>query len=139
MDGWHPAELTLVSYETARWIAELFELIEEGADWPQAATHATIAYLETEGGKPGEAMSYRPITISAPIYRVWAAMRLKDMEQWISTWAVPDMYASTTGQGATDAWYTLLVDFELKDLQGVPYCGGTVDIQNLIEGGLRSK
>ena len=27
MDGWHPAELTLVSFEVARWIAELFELI----------------------------------------------------------------------------------------------------------------
>ena len=70
MDGWHPAELALVSFEIARWIAELFELIEDGADWPQAVTHAKIAYLEIEGSKPGEAMSYRPITISAPIYRV---------------------------------------------------------------------
>ena len=29
MDGWHPAELSLVSFEVARWIGELFELIEE--------------------------------------------------------------------------------------------------------------
>ena len=114
MDGWHPAELTLVSYEVARWIAELFELIEDSAEWPHAAVHAKIAYLEKEGSRPGEAMSYRPITISSPIYRVWAAMRLRDMEHWINTWALPGMYAGIPGQGATDAWYTLLLELELK-------------------------
>ena len=31
MDGWHTAELSLVSFEVARWFAELFELIEERA------------------------------------------------------------------------------------------------------------
>ncbi len=124
MDGWRPAELALASYEISRWIAELFEPIEEGEEWPQAVTHAQIAYLEKEGSKPGEAMSYRPITISSPMYRVWAAMRLRDMEQWISTWALPEMYAGIPGQGAIDAWFSLLLELELKEHQGTPYCGG---------------
>ena len=33
------------------------------------------------------------------------------------------------GQGATDAWYNLLLELELVDLQGTAYCGGTADIQ----------
>lgn len=98
IDGWHPAELALVSYEAARWIAELFDLIEEDEEWPKATVHAKIAYLEKEGSRPGEAMSYRPITISSPLYRVWAAMRLRDMEQWISSWALSEMYAGIPGQ-----------------------------------------
>lgn len=120
MDSWHPAELALVSYDVARWIAEPFELIEEGEEWPQASVHAKLAYLEKEGITPGEAMSYRPITISSPLYRVWAAMRLRDMEQWIATWALSDMYAGIPGQGAIDAWLSVLLELELKDLQGIP-------------------
>ena len=78
-------------------------------------------------------MSYRPITITAPYYRVWAAMRLSDMEQWIATWADPQMYAGISGQGAVDAWYNLLLELELTDLQGVPYCGGTADMQKFFD------
>ena len=57
-------------------------------------------------------MSYRPIAISSPLYRVWAAMRLRDMEQWIATWALPEMYAGVPQTGAVDAWHKALTDIE---------------------------
>ena len=45
-------------------------------------------------------MSDRPLTITAPIYRVWASMRLKDLSEWISLWVLPDMYAGIPGKGS---------------------------------------
>ena len=78
-------------------------------------------------------MSYRPITITAPIYRVWASMWLKDLSERISLWALPDMYDGIPGQGATDVWYNLLLELELDDLQGTPFCGGIADIQKFFD------
>ena len=43
------------------------------------------------------------------------------------------MYAGVPGQGATDAWYNLLLELELTDLQGTPYCGGTAGIQKFFD------
>lgn len=60
-------------------------------------------------------------------------MRLKDLSEWISLWALPDMYAGIPGQGATDAWYNLLLELELDDLQGTSYCGGTAYIQKFFD------
>ena len=60
-------------------------------------------------------------------------MRLKDLAPWIDTWADPNIYAGVPGQGETDAWYNLLLELELTDLQGMPYCGGTADIQKFFD------
>ena len=68
-DGWQPAELSLVSEGISAWIAELFKLMEQGEEWPKACLHAKVTYLEKKGSKVGEVMSYRPLTITVPIYR----------------------------------------------------------------------
>lgn len=47
-----------------------------GASWPRSATHARIVYLEKLGTEFGQVMSYRPLTIIAPVYRALATMRL---------------------------------------------------------------
>ena len=83
MDGWAMKEMGLMSLETCRMVAVMLNQIEGGARWPKSAVHARIIYLEKEGAVMGKVMSYRPITISAPIYRSWAALRLKDLQEWV--------------------------------------------------------
>ena len=58
--------------------------VEAGAAWPESATHARIVNLEELGAEFGKVMSYRPLTITAPLYRAWATMRLKEMEPWVN-------------------------------------------------------
>ena len=58
----------------------------------------------------GEVMSFRPLTITVPIYRRWASIRLKSMTRWIEEWALEEMFAGVPGQGAVDAWYQALID-----------------------------
>ena len=133
MDGWQPAELALISREVSKWIAELFKLIEIGIAWPKACLHAKVTYLEKAGSKEGEVMSYRPLTITAPIYRRWASFRLKSMQKWIEGWATSQMFAGVPGQGATDAWYHALMEIEEMMLDGTAFCGSAADIHKFFD------
>ena len=97
MDAWQPKELSLFSRLMCKRVADLFNLIEEGAPWPSSTMHARIMYLEKAGALLGEVMSFRPLTISAPLYRAYATMRLKDMQPWINQWMTTEMYARVPG------------------------------------------
>ena len=105
MDAWQPKELALFSPAECKEVAQLFNMIEEGAPWPTSTMHARIMYLEKADALLGEVMSFRPLTISAPLYRAYATMRLKDMQPWVNQWMTTEMYAGVPGSGATDAWY----------------------------------
>ena len=78
-------------------------------------------------------MSYRPLTITAPIYRCWATMRLYTMDDWISSWALPEMHAGVPELGAVDAWHKASTDIEEMKLDGTPFCGGVADIAKLFD------
>ena len=83
---------------------------------------------EKEGVEVGQVMGYRPLTITAPLYRAWATMRLADLKEWIESWALPEMYAGVPGSGAVDAWHEVLTIVEILKLDGTKYCGGVADI-----------
>ena len=102
----------------------MLKQIEAGAPWPRSAIHARLVYLGKEGAIMGEVMSYRPLTITAPIYRCWATMRLATMEEWIGSWALPDMHSGVPEMGAVDAWHKALIDIEEMKLNGIPFRGG---------------
>ena len=105
MDGWQPLDFKLMPSKICELVAELFVLIEVGADWPSSTRHAKIAYLEKDGSAPGEAMSYRPLTIMLVLYRRWASMTLDD---WVNKWAPPELFVGVAQQGAVDAWYQVV-------------------------------
>ena len=81
------------------------------------------------------------VTIShyyGPLYRRWASMRLKCFDGWVSTWALPQMFAGVAQQGAADATYQVLSEVEKMTLEGVSYCGGAADIYKFFDQILRS-
>ena len=80
VDGWSPKELSLLSLKLYGSIATMLNQIEAGAPWPKSALHARIVYLEKPGAIIGQVMSYRPLTITSPIIRCWATMRLRHLE-----------------------------------------------------------
>ena len=133
MDGWSPKELSYLSAGTCEVRAVMLNQIEEGAPWPKSAGHARIVFLEKEGSPVGKVMSYRPLTISVPIYRAWASMRLEDCHEWTNTWALHEMYAGVPGKGATDAWYEALTMIESYKLEQQLFCGkGVADIAKFV-------
>ena len=81
LDGWTPMELSMLSLKVYGHIATLLRQVEQGAPWPKSATHARVVFLEKAGAAIGQVMSYRPLTITSPLYRCWATMRLECMGQ----------------------------------------------------------
>ena len=77
MDGWSPKELSHLSLATCEVIAVMLNQIEQGEPWPRSSMHARVGFLEKEGAQVGKVTSYRPLTITSPVYRGWATMRLK--------------------------------------------------------------
>ena len=69
-------------------------------------------------------MSYRPLTITSPLYRAWATMRLRSIEEWTVAWALPEMFAGVPEMGAVDAWHKALTDIEELKLKGTPFLRG---------------
>ena len=133
MDGWNPKELSLLSPKMYEAIATMLTQIEQGAPWPHSVVQAKVAYLQKDGAVEGEVMSYRPLTISAALYRAWAALRLEDMQHWISHWRLDEMYAGVPGKGAVDAWHEALSQIEDLKLDEVPYCGAVADIAKFFD------
>ena len=82
LDGFRPREMTLLSRRAGERIAVLLNQIERGAPWPRIIRLAKVVFLEKIGAIPGKAMSYRPLTITASLYRCWASMRLEDCQHW---------------------------------------------------------
>ena len=133
LDGWMPKELSLLSHEMCRHIATMLNQIEAGAAWPRSATHARVVYLEKLGAEVGKVMSYRPLTIIAPLYRAWATMRLRALEPWVRDWALHEMHAGIPEMGAVDAWIEMLTMTEELKLDGKDYCGGAADIAKFFD------
>ena len=95
--------------------------------------HARIVFLEKDGAEVGKVMSYRPLTITSPLYRSWASLRLDDMEEWMRMWGLPEIFAGVPGKGATDAWYEVLTKVEGHRLAQLPFCGGVADIAKFFD------
>ena len=127
MDGWTPEDMSILSATVYANIATMLNAIEDGAAWPQAMTKARAAFLEKEEGarKP---LDFRLLTIMNTIYRRWGSIRLKHMAKWVEGWALGEIYAGASPQGATDATYMIGLRMEKLRLNDIPYCGGAVDI-----------
>ena len=48
-------------------------------------------------------------------------------------WALEEMFAGVSGQGAVDAWFQQAMDIEQMLLDGTPFCGGTADIHKFFD------
>ena len=62
------------------------------------------------------------------VYRLWSRTRLRHLQPWINSWALPEMYAGVEGKGAADAAYSTGLLIEWCRLAGVGYSGGAADI-----------
>ena len=133
MDGWHPKEFRYLSRKVCKHIATLLNQIEKGAPWPKSARLARVVYLEKIGAVLGEVMSYRPLTITSPLYREWGSLRLRHMAPWINEWKTEEMYAGVPEYGATDAWHLALARLEHHKLNDTQFCGGVADIAKFFD------
>ena len=82
MDNWLRAEAAMLTLPYYKVIADMYQLIEEGEDWPSSQTHGRLAFLEKDDANPEDPMAYTLLTLSTVLYRRWASIRLHDLAPW---------------------------------------------------------
>eukprot|EP00969_Alexandrium_andersonii_P304484 13459311-Alexandrium_andersonii.AAC.1 len=50
-------------------------------------------------------MDFRCLLLTSCFYRVWARLRLKQLDHWVKLRQCPQHYAGVRGKSAQDAWY----------------------------------
>ena len=122
-DRWAPADFALLPDEAFEWLAKLLRLIEDGKPWPAHLSHTKAAYMEKDPEDRMNPVAYRVLQLLPNLYRRWAAMRLRDLEDLVQEWRMDEMYAGVAGQGAHDGAYTTSVYCEVMKLMGIPFTG----------------
>ena len=82
-------------------------------------------------------MAYRILKVTTSFYRIWASVRMRNLEKWIGTWADDAMFAGVPGSGAEEAWYLTQLEFELDKLTGRQISAGSIDIYKCFDQLLR--
>ena len=111
LDGWTKADLYWTSDLGYQWLAEWYKAIEATRTWPEEITKARAVFLAKDLSDAGNPMAYRILKITSALYRLWASVRIQNLEGWILKWADYAMLAGVPGAGAEEAWYLTQFDF----------------------------
>lgn len=132
LDGWLPADFTFLNESAAHYLALMLNTIEAGAEWPAAAVQArTATLLKKEGAtKP---LDFRLLSLLSGLYRRWATHRLRQLEDWVLSWAPAESFAGVPGRGAEDCWYLTALDIEEAKLSGHEVSGLVTDIMKCFD------
>ena len=75
LDQWNPADLKLLSKDACEELANFFDMIEKGANWPKQLTIATAAFLAKEEDSDMDPLAHRVLLMFASVYRLWGKIR----------------------------------------------------------------
>ena len=128
MDGWTKLDLSWLSDKAFQWLATCFKSIETTHKWPTSMTKARAVFLSKDAEDMGNPMAYRILKITSTLYRLWGSIRIQHLEQWISTWADPAMFAGVSGAGAEEGWYLTQLELELKQATGGEVTAASIDV-----------
>ncbi len=128
LDHIYSVDLKMLNLCALQWLAEMYNIIELGAKWPDPCLQVRTAYLTKPGGDPFKPSDYRNLSITSVTYRLWATTRLRHISPWAQSWKIAGIFAGLPGVGAEDAWYTTAVHIEIAKLTNTPYIGAAADI-----------
>ena len=119
LDVWTKRAFHWISDEGFKLLTEWMKAIERTRRWPSDQCKARAVFLSKSDNASADPMDDRILKITSTLYRVWASVRMADLEDWIKGWADKAMFAGVPGGGAEEAWYLTQLDFELKRLGGM--------------------
>ena len=128
LDQWTPGDMKLLSDLAFESLAELLNMVEEGADWPEQLKVARATFLPKNPEERFDPLEYRVLLMLPAVYRLWSKTRRGHLQPWVAAWAEPEMYAGVEGKGAGDAAYTSALLVEWCKMTGAEFSGGSADI-----------
>ena len=72
------------------------------------------AYITVIPKADGDAtpLGQRPLCVLPVVYRIWASVRLRHLDDWLRSWLPPSVFSAGSGRGSVEAWYSTALDFE---------------------------
>ncbi len=84
LDGVRKGDLASVSPLACEWMANLFNCIEAGAQWPCQTLCGRLAFL-AQGGDDFNPLDFRKLSILSKCYRLLMSIRLRDLCPWVES------------------------------------------------------
>ena len=128
LDQWTPGDLKMISDKAYEKLAAMLNMILAGAKWPTHLERARAAFLSKDPRDTLNPLAYRILLMLPAVYRMWSKTRLRHLQPWVASWAVPEMFAGVEGKGAEDATYSAAILVEWCRLTGMEFTGGSADI-----------
>ena len=116
-----------VGYQQA--LVDIVNQIEQGTEpWPQTLLTGLISNIEKHQRAclPGH---YRPITVLSQVYRTWGSIRSRQLLQWLSTFAPPQLIGNRPSSSTKDLWWNMAETIECKLQSGTAMSGLVTDLQ----------
>ena len=66
--------------------------------------------LKTDGD--ATPLGQRPPSVLPIAYRVWASVRMLQLEDWFRSWVLDSVFGAGGGRSSVEAWYTTSPDIE---------------------------
>ena len=102
-----------------------YDMVEFQGKWPYALTWAAVTLIpKGEGMLP---LSQRPLSVMSIVYRIWAAVRVRQCLQWQERWVAPGQHGCRQNRGCADVLAKVSVEFEDAILEGRHVVGAAVD------------
>ena len=120
--------MALLSDRAIDLIVDMLNAIEEGAAWPQHMLHTRAVFLSKDPDDTCNPLAYRILKITSGWYRKWASLRNRNLEDWISSWDIPELNSGVPGKGASDAWMHTALFNELHAINEDEIAGGSIDV-----------
>ena len=127
-DGFEPGEMAMLSRSAYQIIADLLNLVEEGESWPDGMNEERAVFMEKETDNVDDPLKFRVLKILPALYRRWAALRLRALDEWLQKWSTDDLYAGGEPIGTITATYGVGIMMEEIHLEGEECCGAAIDM-----------
>eukprot|EP00660_Eupelagonema_oceanica_P019203 gene19203-biopygen19823 len=131
IEGWRVAELKALPEPLLELLAEFYNVVEREGRWPEALKRSLITLIPK--GEGTEPLNLRPISVMSPVYRLWAATRLREMIRWQERWIARGQKGFRQGYACSDVYYEIALQIEEAILCGKPLGGISWDYRKCFD------
>ena len=118
MDGWGWREFKALPDSWFDGLALIFSKVEDVGVWFEGQLDACIAMIPKTDDGDTIPLGQRPLCVLPNAYRIWASVRMLQLEDWLRSWAPDSVFSAGSGRSSVEAWYTTALDIE-EVLSGV--------------------
>ena len=109
LDGWCWRELKVLPVSWFDMLARILTLVEDTGVSPDGLVDAYIAMIPKTDGD-ATSLGQRPLSVVPVVYRIWASVRMVQLEGLFKSWVPDSVFSAGSGRGSVEAWYTTALD-----------------------------